>query len=164
VLALRTFVYLRGQNVPLQRVRKAVRSLRELGQTQHLSTYRLVAVGRGVVWKASDELAVDLTRNPGQQVIADMLDILAAFRGPRGREVVPLFRPVPGVSIDPEVCGGYPVVEGTRVGYDLVSSLLADGMTAVEVASLYPSVSPDIAHGALDFARYIDEYGTSAVA
>jgi len=59
-----------------------------MGETEHLSAYRLVAVGREVVWKVSDELAVDLTRRPGHQVIAEMVDILAGFRGARGREVV----------------------------------------------------------------------------
>jgi uncharacterized protein (DUF433 family) len=139
VLALRTFVYLRTQDVPLQRVRKAVRSLRALGETEHLWAYRLVAVGRQVVWKVSDELAVDLTRYPGHQVIAEMVDILAAFSAACGREVVPLLHPKPGVEVDPEVRGGYPVIEGTRVPYDLVASLLEDGFAADEVAAFYPS-------------------------
>ncbi|HVQ93347.1 MAG TPA: DUF433 domain-containing protein [Mycobacteriales bacterium] len=164
VLALRTFVYLRGQDVPLQRVRKAVRSLRRIGEIEHISAYQLVAVGRGVAWRASDEEAVDLTEQPGQHVIAEMLDILGSFQGPRGREVVPLLKPKPGVSIDPGVRGGYPVIEGTRVPYDLVSSLLADGMTAAEVASIYPTVDPDIAHGALDFDLYVDGYRPSTAA
>jgi len=42
VVALRTFVYLRSREVPLQRVRKAVRSLRDMGATEHLSSYQLV--------------------------------------------------------------------------------------------------------------------------
>ncbi|MGI9064702.1 MAG: hypothetical protein ACR2FQ_12970, partial [Pseudonocardiaceae bacterium] len=29
--------------------------------------------GRDVVWKISDDLAVDLTRHPGQQVLAQMV-------------------------------------------------------------------------------------------
>ncbi|MGH4021496.1 MAG: MerR family transcriptional regulator [Pseudonocardiaceae bacterium] len=114
VVALRTFVYLRSRDVSLQRVRKAVQSLREMGATEHLSSYRLVAVGRDVVWKISDDLAMDLTRRPGQQVIAQMVDILAAFRGMHDREVVELYRPKPGVAVDPEIRGGYPVIMGTR--------------------------------------------------
>ncbi len=42
-MALRTFVYLRSRKVPLQRVRKAVQSLRDMGATEHLSSYQLVA-------------------------------------------------------------------------------------------------------------------------
>lgn len=163
VVALRTFVYLRSHNVPLQRVRKAVRSLRELGEVEHLSSYKLVAVGRDVVWQVSDELAVDLTDQPGQQVIAEMVDILAAFRGPRPRQlrVVPLHRPTPGLAVDPDVRGGYPVIEGTRVPYDVVATLVDDGVDAEDIASFYPSVGAAGARGAVAFARYVDEYRRS---
>jgi len=164
VLALRTFVFLRAQDVPLQHVRKAVRSLGEMGETKHLSAYRLVAVGREVVWKVSDESAVGLTRHPGHQVIAAMVDILAAFRGARGRDVVPLLHPKPGVEVDPEVRGGYPVLEGTRVPYDLVAALLQDGLAADDVSGFYSSVWPEAARGALDFARYVEGYRGQAAA
>jgi uncharacterized protein (DUF433 family) len=113
----------------LQRVRRAVQSLRDM---------------------------VDLTRRPGQQVIAQMVDILAPFRGLRDREVVPLYHPTPGVAVDPEVRGGYPVIAGTRVPYDMVSSLFEDGVTPEEVARFYPGVSVPAARGALAFARYVD--------
>lgn len=156
VLALRTFVYLRARDVSLQRMRKAVKALRKLGETQHLSAYTLVTVGRDVVWKVSDEEAVALSGQPGQQIIAQMVDILAAFKGMRGRRVVPLFEPEPGVRVDPEVRGGYPVIEGTRVPYDLVAGLLSDGMQPAQVAAFYPSVSPGSAKGALAFAQYVD--------
>lgn len=129
-----------------------------MGETDHLATYTLVAIGREVVWKASDGLAVDLSWQPGQEIIAGMVDILAAFRVARGREVVPLLRPKPGLAIDRGVRGGYPVVEGTRVPYDLVASLLADGLRPADIASYYPSVRPEAAQGALDFARYVDQY------
>ena len=71
-----------------------------MGATEHLSSYQLVAVGRDVVWKVSDDVVVDLTRRPGQQVIAQMVRILDAFRGLQDREVVPLYRPKPGVAVD----------------------------------------------------------------
>lgn len=46
------------------------------------SSYQLVAVGCDVVWKISDDVddvAVGLTRRPGQQVIAQLVGILAAY-------------------------------------------------------------------------------------
>ncbi|HEV2781821.1 MAG TPA: DUF433 domain-containing protein [Actinophytocola sp.] len=158
VVALRTFVYLRARGVPLQRVRKAVAKLRDLGETNHLSSYQLIAVGKDVAWVSSDESAVDLTGRPGQQVIAEMVDILGAFDGPRRRDVVPLHQPKPGVAVDPEVRGGYPVIEGTRVPFDLIAALLDDGVAAEDVASFYPSVPPYAARGAREFARYVDAY------
>lgn len=69
------------------------------------------------MWKISAEVAVDLTRRPGRQVIA-----------------------------------------GTRVPYDMVASLLEDGVTAEEVAGFYPAVRATAARGALAFARYVDGY------
>jgi uncharacterized protein (DUF433 family) len=93
-----------------------------------------------------------------------MVDILAAFHGMRGRRVVPLFEPEPGVRVDPEVRGGYPVIDGTRVPYDLVAGLLADGMEASGVAAFYPSVTPGAAKGALAFARYVDGHRGSTAA
>jgi uncharacterized protein (DUF433 family) len=115
-----------------------------------------VAIGKDVAWVASDESAVDLTRQPGQQVIAEMVDILAAFRGRHDRDVVPLHNPKPGVEVDPEVRGGYPVIEGTRVPFDVVVALLDDGVTEEDVANFYPSVAPAAARGAREFARYVD--------
>ncbi len=46
LLALRTFVHLR-QNASLQRIRKAVSSLRDFGEIQHLASYQLVSDAAG---------------------------------------------------------------------------------------------------------------------
>jgi len=157
VVALRTFVFLRSRNVPLQRVRKAVRSLRELGEQKHLSAYRLVSMGKEVVWWPSETVAIDLTGQPAHQVIAEMLDILGRFRAQDGHEVLPLLRPVPGVAVDPEVRGGYPVVEGTRVPYDIVAGLVDDGLGPEEIAGFYPSVRSADVRGASEFAHYVNQ-------
>lgn len=155
VVALRTVVYLRGRGVPLQRVRKAVEALRAMGQTDHLSGYQLVAVGRDVVWRESTDDAVALTGQPGQQVIARMIDILAGFNDDKGGGIAPLATPAPGVQVDQDVRAGYPVIAGTRVPYDLVASLLADGVAPDRVAGIYPSVSAEAARGALAFAQRV---------
>jgi len=73
-----------------------------------------------------------------------MLDILGRFRAQDGHEVLPLLRPVPGVAVDPEVRGGYPVVEGTRVPYDIVAGLVDDGLGPEEIAGFYPSGDPQM--------------------
>jgi len=161
VVALRAFVYLRSRDVPLQRVRKAVRALREMGETEHLATYTLVAVGRDVVWRRSADEVVDLTGNAGQYVIAQMADILDSFQT-SGREVVPLHTPKPGVTIDPDVRGGYPVLAGTRVPYDVVASLVSDGVQPGDISQFYPSVTAGDAVGAQEFAAYVDKYRARA--
>lgn len=158
VVALRTFVYLRSRDVPLQRIRKAVASLRKLGEVEHLSEYSLVAMGKDVAWRISSDEAIDLTRSPGQGVLARMVDIFAPFVNMQSQNVVDLRRPSPGISVDPEVRGGFPVVEGTRVPYDLVASLLDDGLEPSVISEVYPSVTIDAARGAAEFARYVDGF------
>jgi DNA-binding transcriptional MerR regulator len=69
VVALRAFVYLR-ESVSLQRIRKAVENLRGLGNTDHLSRYRLVGTGRSIVLIAPGEAAIDLVTHPGAQRFA----------------------------------------------------------------------------------------------
>ena len=72
VVALRTFVFLR-ESVSLQRVRKAVEHLREFGNTEHLSKYRLVTDGASIVLVAPDgDLATDLVEQPGANRLAQM--------------------------------------------------------------------------------------------
>jgi len=156
VVALRAIVYLRGRHVPLQRFRKALSALRTMGETDHLSSYQFVAAGKDIVWRESSEQATALTGKPGQQVIAQMIDILDSFTDATGTTVSSLARPEPGVEVDEEVRAGFPVIEGTRVPYDLVASLLADGITAEKISKIYPSVTARAAKGALAFASRVD--------
>lgn len=156
VVALRAIVYLRGKNVPLQRFRKALAALRAMGETDHLSSYEFVAIGKDIVWRESAEQSTVLTGEPGQRVIAQMVDVLASFTDAEGNTVSPLARPEPGVEVDREVRSGFPVIEGTRVPYDLVAALLADGMAAEEIHVIYPSVTARAAEGALAFASRVE--------
>ncbi len=164
VVALRTFVYLLAHDVPLQRVRRAVRCLREMGKTEHLSEYTLVASARDVMLWESKDKAVDLTRHPGHEVIAQVIDILRPFKTEQDEVVVDLLAPKPGLRIDPEIRGGYPVIEGTRVPYDLVASLRRDGLSPEEIAEIYPSVDASAVQGAVDFAKYVEEHRGSPMA
>ena len=50
----------------------------------------------------------------------------------------------PGISVDPEVRFGRPVVRGTRVPVDVILGQLAAGLTADEVASAYGITRQDV--------------------
>lgn len=157
VVALRTISWLRERDgKSLQQIRKALGTLSNLGKVEHLSTYTLVSVGNTIALYDQGE-AIDLVKKPGNQLIAQMIDVLAPFKGRVG-EVVPFERPAPGVLVDPEVRAGYPVIEGTRVGYDQVTGLLEDGISPDEIAEFFPKVSADQAKGARQFARYVEHY------
>ena len=51
----------------------------------------------------------------------------------------------PRISIDPQICGGRPVVTGTRVRISDVLEMLAGGASTAEIVSDFPYLSePDI--------------------
>ena len=57
------------------------------------------------------------------------------------------------ISIDPEVCGGKPCIEGTRPWVSPILDFLADGMTEADLVAEYPQLTHQdvmaaIAHGA----------------
>lgn len=157
LLALRTCVYLR-QQTSLQRIRTAIGNLRDLGEQEHLSHYKLVGA-RDSVQLVTEEEAIDLVKKPGQrQVLVVMGDVLEAFPVRAGVVVPALFQPRERITVDPETKGGTPVISGTRVPYDSVADLMKDGVSAEEIATYYPSVAPEAARDAQDFALYIDSY------
>lgn len=163
VIALRTFVFLR-EELPLQRVRKAVSQLREFGTTEHLSAYRLYAANRSVVWAETDDRLVDLVKNPGQfRLKAEMRDVLAPFTNLRGEHVVSLLRPRRHLVVDPETRGGYPVVRNTRIPFNLIGELVADGVPPDEVAYFYPPVKGPAAADAFDFHAYVESLRGNSV-
>jgi uncharacterized protein (DUF433 family)/DNA-binding transcriptional MerR regulator len=159
VLALRSCVRLR-RHASLQRIRSAVATLRDLGDREHLASYTLVSDAAGNIQLVSHE-AVDLSKHPGQlQLFAiDIADVLESF-APRPGVLVPdLFQPRENVVVDPETQGGFPVITGTRVPYDLVASLVAEGMPPEGINEYYPAVSAAAARDATDFALYVDSFG-----
>ena len=155
IIALRTFAFLREER-SLQAIRRALRTLEEIGETDHLSSYRLVKQGRKSIALVRDDGAVDLVEQPGQELtVVKLGDVLRAF--PLGDvEVPPLLHPRRQISVDPAIRGGHPVVAGTRVPFDLVANLVRDGVPPREVSKFYPSVTAAAARDAADFADYVD--------
>ena len=79
VLALRTFVRLR-QDASLQRIRLAIGNLRNLGEIEHLASYKFVSDSASNIQLVTDEDAVDLVRHPGQrQLLISMGDVIEPF-------------------------------------------------------------------------------------
>lgn len=157
VLALRAFARLR-EEFSLQALRVSMANLRQLGELDHPSSYRLVADGNTIVLYENDEHSTDLFKKPGQRVIATLADIMEPFT-PRPGVVVPhLLRPREHVSVDPETQGGQPVIAGTRVPSEEIAALIRDGVPPERIADYYPSVSAAAARDAQSFAVYVDSY------
>lgn len=58
----------------------------------------------------------------------------------------------PYIVSNPEVCGGEPVIAGTRVTLRTVLASLADGMSVEEILADFPSLSRESVKAVLAFA------------
>jgi uncharacterized protein (DUF433 family)/DNA-binding transcriptional MerR regulator len=155
LVALRTAVYLRNER-SLQAIRKALRTLKNIGETEHLSSYRLVSQGRRSIALVRGDQAVDLVEKPGQTMtVVKLGDVLKSFPLD-GIEVPNLLHPRPNISVNPDVRGGHPVVAGTRVPFEVVAELVRDGVQPEKIADYYPSVGAAAARDAVDFAEYVE--------
>lgn len=156
VVALRTCVYLRKDS-SLQRIRRAIANLRNLGELDHLSEYKLISDHDSIVL-VKGESAVDLVRQPGQYVMAEMREVLSPFVNKSNVVVPALFRPREHIIVSPEVRSGHPVIAGTRVPYEQVADLLHDGVPLESIHDYYPAVDENAARDAFDFAAYVDSW------
>jgi uncharacterized protein (DUF433 family)/DNA-binding transcriptional MerR regulator len=159
IVALRMFVRLR-QATSLQRIRKAVAWLQENHPDTHLSAHRIRAQpgGQTIVWISKDRDYFDIVEHPGQgglQVVMD--EVFDEFKTSSGRRVPDLARPAPGVSVDRDVRGGFPVISGTRIPYDIIASLHRDGLKPADIHTLYPAVGKGAVAGAAELAGLVAE-------
>ena len=162
VVALRMFVRLR-RDTSLQKVRRAVDTLRRESPQLHMAAHRLEATGRTIVWLTNGGDYVDVVENPGQPGIPVIMEeVFAAYTTSAGRRVPPLATPAPGLSIDHEIRHGYPVVAGTRIPYDTIAGLAHDGLTTDEIIAWYPDTPVDAVQGAIDLAELVDGQATAA--
>ncbi len=58
----------------------------------------------------------------------------------------------PFITRDPAICGGEPVITGTRVTVRTVLASLAEGMEADEVLADFPTLSRDALRAVIAFA------------
>ena len=56
------------------------------------------------------------------------------------------------IEIDPRVCGGKPVIRGTRIPVAVLVAQLAEGQTWKDVMRGYPELSEDDIRAALQYA------------
>lgn len=58
----------------------------------------------------------------------------------------------PRIAVDPAVCGGRPVIEGTRVRVTDILEMLAGGAAAAEIVADFPYLSDEDVRSALAYA------------
>lgn len=159
VVALRTMVFLRSQ-VSLQRVRAAFAQLVDMDLTDHPSRYRLTTDGQSVFLIEEDGAITDLVKRPGQQFLATLEQIYAPFHNLNDDLVVDFRHPRRHLEVSEARLGGWPTIRGTRVPFDAVADLMADGdVTAEEVVEYYPTVYPAGAIDAVEFDELVAAAG-----
>jgi uncharacterized protein (DUF433 family) len=157
IVALRSIVYLR-QEKSLHKIRRAAKTLRRLEAEEwdHLSRYHLVSTPTTIVVRTPSGQLLDLEHAPG--TILDetlMADILEAFETRAGDLVPALRTPRPHLLVDPQVLGGYPVIAGSRVPFDVVAGLADEGAKPAEIIEMFPSVNRHAIPDARDFADQV---------
>lgn len=166
IVALRMFVRLRS-DTSLQRIRKAVAWLEKHHPDTHLSRHKMEAQpgGRTIVWISRDRDYFDVVEQPGQAGIQIVMgDLFDEFKTATGRRVPDLMTPAPGVTVDPGVRGGFPVMSGTRVPFNIIARLHADGLEPAEIRELYPGIHARDVVGAAELAELVAQNAAPATA
>jgi uncharacterized protein (DUF433 family) len=149
LVALRTVVFLRAE-VPLQRVRKAFANLPVLDFTEHPSHYTFGYDNKTIGVLDEDGRFVDLVADPGQARIFTLAEVFAPFSTSTGHAVVDFRKPRKRLEVHGRRLGGWPTIEGTRVGFDSVAKLVVGGIEPEDVRRFYPTVSAADAKDAAD--------------
>lgn len=164
LLAVNAVRRLRDQDLPLQRIRVAIKYLsKELEIRENWYELKLVTDGRKLVTSLpaaqnileSIEL-VDAARY-GQKffevVLADLVSDLytdrALIEAPRFKQFI---------DINPRVQAGAPTIRGTRIPTSVIAGWAKRGVTTEEIASFYDDVSQDAIDAALQYEEVLAEH------
>jgi len=62
------------------------------------------------------------------------------------------------IDVNPEICGGKPVIRGTRIMVRNILGMIAGGYTVDRILAAYPDLSRDDVNAALEYAaKVVDE-------
>ena len=64
----------------------------------------------------------------------------------------------PRIAVDPAVCGGRPVVAGTRMRVTDILEALASGVTTAEIVADFPYISEDDVRAVLAYAAGLADH------
>lgn len=130
--------------VKLPRIREALTIIRDIDNQERLAQAELAVIGDRIVYRNRRHGVEPIDTRPpgGQRVLAVTMASIFDELGVADPQV-PQLRPATGVTIDPRVRGGTPVVDGTRIPTQLIAMLNVDGMTPADIVGLYPSLTAE---------------------
>ncbi|MEZ5654772.1 MAG: DUF433 domain-containing protein [Sphingobium sp.] len=68
------------------------------------------------------------------------------------------FEPFPRISVDPAICGGRPVISGTRMRVKDVLEMLASGAQEAEIVADFPYVKAEDIRACLAYAANLSDH------
>jgi uncharacterized protein (DUF433 family)/DNA-binding transcriptional MerR regulator len=155
---LRVAQALRDQGAKPGEIRKVVDFLRALAgePLERLAQAELAVVGGNVVYR-NRPLGIEPLQpsKGGQRVFAiDMSKIFQSLGQPIAGNVAEL-HPAPKVLIDPNVRGGTPVIDGTRIPTATIAELLDDDVPVDQILAMYPALDTSDVTAAADWEHDI---------
>lgn len=131
---------LRQQGARTRAIRAAIAYVRKRADVSRLARANLQFDREGgLVWEDLDGSVV-APHLQGQYVLM-MSEVFRQLGADPDDPTV--LHPVRGIRIDPQVRGGAPVIEGTRIPAQLVTEYLVGGIPEEELLKLYPSLTPE---------------------
>jgi len=58
------------------------------------------------------------------------------------------------IIVTPEILGGKPIIEGTRLSVEHILGILGNGMSHEEIIKAYPELSEESIHAVLEYALF----------
>ena len=156
LVALRSIAFLRSET-SLQKIHKAFGTLNVLHMVEHPSEYSFGTDGKTIFVQGPDAEAINLVRSPGARTLFTFEEMNKAFINFRKQEVPSFTAPAPHICVDPARIGGWPAIEGTRIGYDVIADLAGTQNPDVEyVLEYYPDLTASAVESAIEFNRQIE--------
>lgn len=147
---------LRSQGAKVRDLRAALTYVRSVDDVRRLAHANFVISNGMVLYVNEDKgLPEDSVVNAakrGHRVFRlDMSEVFEQMGATEGN--VTRLRPADRIVVDPNVRGGTPVIEGTRIPAVLVADLLDEGLDIADVIELYPTLKPADVKAARDYRQ-----------
>lgn len=145
---------LRQQGAKTYAIRAAIRYVRDITDVTRLAhaNFQFDGVG-GLVWH--DPTGSVIAPHQHGQYVLHMEEVFRQLGADPDNPTV--LHPVKGIRIDPQIRGGAPVIEGTRIPAQLIAEFLLEGTTEAELLELYPSLTPERIEAVRTWERLDDE-------
>lgn len=141
---------LRQQGAKTRAIRAAISYVRTITDVKRFAQANLQFNEKGgLLWE--DLTGRVVAPHLGGQYVLMMSEVFRQLGAEPDNPTV--LHPVKGIRIDPNIRGGAPVIEGTRIPAQLIAEYLLEGTPEEELVKLYPSLTPEAIEGVRAWER-----------